>query len=227
MTNFDQIFFLTKLQKISIICNFLKLGIAQSSSEDEIFGHVKLLLILICQDSSTFDAQLPISHNLKRIESVGNLIQNLDYSISMQGLYDVTRLGMKKAHKKIVCMGSFKKDFVKFGMILAFYHTSLTLGCFPMCRTRHQIQFSPTRTTKTMKSCKHQSLLFLYTTCKYASPITPTLYHTKTELSHITSNKLSNTQGVFRVEADPKEEQLLREGRVLTNINSSIIHDNI
>ena len=47
----------------------------QNSSEDEIFGHVMLLLKIHLLECFAFDAYLHVSHNVKEIESTRSLIQ--------------------------------------------------------------------------------------------------------------------------------------------------------
>lgn len=63
--------------RICVECEFLELGRARNFNEDEMFGNVKLLLRirLLGFFLPLIHTYLPVSHNLKEIESVGSLIQ--------------------------------------------------------------------------------------------------------------------------------------------------------
>ena len=107
MTICRHIFFKTKLWKISVDYKFFELGIAPSSSVDEIFGHVWLLLRIHLL--GFFCLFLII---WRRLNPLGLSSKNHVCLEPMQWLWNVTCLGTKKAYENSVCMGSLKKVLV-------------------------------------------------------------------------------------------------------------------
>jgi hypothetical protein len=124
MTICHHIFSKTKLWIISVDYKLLKHGIAQSSRVDEILGHVRVLIRIHLL--GFFCLFLII---WRRLNPLWVWSKSHIFLEPMQWLWNVTCLGMKKADKNPVCMGSLPSKWACFPLILY----AFCIGFFALC----------------------------------------------------------------------------------------------